>query len=118
MSVDTSDDQILTEKLAFADLVGWSRERPAWQQDALRRLILNDELSEQDIDELTTIYSDPKSPSEPLSVAHLSNQTDNSDPIALLEIKNPTGINALAADQKLEFAPSGLTIIYGDNICG
>jgi energy-coupling factor transporter ATP-binding protein EcfA2 len=118
MIVATPDDQIFTEKLAFADLVGWSRERPAWQQDALRRLILNDVLSEHDIGELTVICSDPKSPSEPLSVSHVSNQSVNSEPIALLEIRNPTGINALATDQKLQFAPTGLTIIYGDNGSG
>jgi energy-coupling factor transporter ATP-binding protein EcfA2 len=33
-------------------------------------------------------------------------------------VRAPKGINALAADQSLEFAPQGLTIIYGDNGSG
>jgi hypothetical protein len=31
----------MTETTAFQELVKWSAERPAWQRDALRRLIQN-----------------------------------------------------------------------------
>jgi hypothetical protein len=33
----------------------WSQDRPAWQRDALRRLVLHDELSNDDISALTDI---------------------------------------------------------------
>ncbi|MBI4239125.1 MAG: hypothetical protein HY696_12030 [Deltaproteobacteria bacterium] len=31
------------------ELVEWSQDRPAWQRDALRRLVLNGDLSDDDI---------------------------------------------------------------------
>ncbi|MCK7494456.1 MAG: hypothetical protein MZW92_27190 [Comamonadaceae bacterium] len=31
------------------ELLDWSRERPAWQRDALRRLVLAGELSDDDL---------------------------------------------------------------------
>ena len=111
-------EEILTEKSAFADLIAWAADRPAWQKDALRRLILNDELAASDIVELTSICMDPKAASQPVTAAHIAADGASGEPIALLGIENPTGVNALAADQKLEFAKSGLTVIYGDNGSG
>jgi hypothetical protein len=37
------------------EILTWSKDRPAWQRDALRRLVLSGELNEQDIRELTDI---------------------------------------------------------------
>jgi energy-coupling factor transporter ATP-binding protein EcfA2 len=37
------------------EILEWSYDRPAWQRDALRRLVLNGELSDDDIDALTDI---------------------------------------------------------------
>jgi hypothetical protein len=34
-------EEVLTEKATFAELITWSKDRPRWQQDALRRLALN-----------------------------------------------------------------------------
>ena len=42
----------------------------------------------------------------------------HSDPISLISIENPNDINALPSDQKLQFEPIGLSIIYGDNGSG
>jgi hypothetical protein len=53
----------LSEKTAFAELIAWAKDRPKWQQDALRRLVLNDVLTEEDIDDLTGICLDPKAAS-------------------------------------------------------
>ena len=110
--------EILTEKAALAELVTWAKDRPKWQQDALRRLILNDVLTDTDIDDLANICLDSKAPSQPITSAHVAAEGTSGEPIALLRIENPTGINALASDQKLEFAKDGLTVIYGDNGSG
>ena len=40
------------EAQALADILGWSKTRPAWQQDALRRLCEKDTLSSDDLNEL------------------------------------------------------------------
>jgi hypothetical protein len=37
------------------EILEWSYDRPVWQRDALRRLVLNGELSDNDIDVLTEI---------------------------------------------------------------
>ena len=113
----TSEDT-LTEKLAFADVLAWAAPRPAWQRDALRRLVQNGTLGSADIDELAALCLDPTLPHEPISDAHVSSQGAVGEPITILRIENPTGINALASDQKLEFAKDGLSIVYGDNGSG
>ena len=113
-----SIEDILTEKMAFAELISWAKDRPKWQQDALRRLVLNDVLTEEDIDDLVGVCLDAKAPSVSITSAHVAAEGASGEPIALLRIENPTGINALAADQKLEFAKDGLTVIYGDNGSG
>ena len=113
-----SGEDTSNEKTAFAELIVWAKDRPKWQQDALRRLVLNDLLTEEDIDDLVGICLDPKAPSQPITSAHVAAEGASGEPIALLRIENPTGINALAANQTLEFAKSGLTVIYGDNGSG
>jgi energy-coupling factor transporter ATP-binding protein EcfA2 len=119
MSVVTSpNEDIMTEKAAFADLVAWAKDRPRWQQDALRRLVQNDELTDSDFEELAELCLDSKLPFQPFTQAHVAAEGASGDPVALLRLENPKGVNALANDQKLEFAKEGLTIIYGDNGSG
>jgi hypothetical protein len=115
---NAASDETLTEKQAFADLLAWSASRPAWQRDALRRLVQNGKLVDQDIEELVTLCLDPVLPSQPISAAHVSSQGAIGEPITLLRIENPVGINALAPDQTLEFGEGGLSIVYGDNGSG
>lgn len=112
------DEDIMTEKAAFADLVAWAKDRPRWQQDAIRRLVQNDELTESDFEELAEICLDPKLPFQPVTHAHVAAEGASGEPVALLRLENPKGVNALANDQKLEFAKEGLTVIYGDNGSG
>lgn len=111
-------EEVLTEKAAFAELIAWSKDRPRWQQDALRRLALNNTLTNEDIDNLVSICLSPKETSEPIASAHLLGEKGSDEAISLLRIEDPTGINALATDQTLEFAKNGLTVIYGDNGSG
>lgn len=115
---NAASDETLTEKQAFADLLAWSASRPAWQRDALRRLVQNGKLDDQDIDQLVMLCLDPALQSAPISEAHVSSQGVLGEPIALLRIENPVGINALAPDQALEFGKGGLSIVYGDNGSG
>lgn len=116
--MDDVAEDVLTEAAAVAELVTWVSERPVWQRDALRRLVLKDELDETDIAELTIICLNPKSPSDPITTAHSGDTAASAEAVSLLRIEKPTGINALVSDQTLTFAPKGLTIIYGDNGSG
>jgi hypothetical protein len=113
-----TSEETLTEKLAFADVLAWAAPRPAWQRDALRRLVQNVTLDSADIDELAALCLDATLPHDPISDAHVASQGAVGEPITILRIENTTGVNALAPDQKLEFAKDGLSIVYGDNGSG
>ena len=55
--------QIQTEADALRDILSWSQDRSVWQRDALRRIVLEGELSDNDFDELTALCKDSSLPS-------------------------------------------------------
>ena len=104
------------------EILEWSRERPMWQRDALRRLVLNNELSDEDISSLTEICKSSHGLAEqqitdPLATEHMPEGTTGAAPVSLVSIFHHRGVNALAEDQTLTFGP-GLTVVYGDNGAG
>lgn len=104
------------------EILDWSYERPVWQRDALRRLILSSHLSDTDILDLTNICKGSKGLSElregkPLTSSDLPQSTSNSAPVSLVSIFHHYGVNALAENQTLKFSPK-LTVVYGDNGAG
>jgi energy-coupling factor transporter ATP-binding protein EcfA2 len=106
----------------LAELLEWSQDRPPWQRDALRRLVLNEDLSDDDIRALTDICKSAHGLAEqqeivPLTKEHVPEKTAGSAPVSLVSIFHHRGVNALAEDQTLKFAP-GLTVVYGDNAAG
>jgi energy-coupling factor transporter ATP-binding protein EcfA2 len=104
------------------EILEWSHDRPAWQRDALRRLVLNGELSNDDIGALTKICKSAHGLAErqdidPLTKEHVPVNVAGSGPVSLLSIFHHRGVNALAEDQTLRFGPH-LTVVYGDNAAG
>jgi hypothetical protein len=104
------------------EILEWSYDRPAWQRDALRRLVLNGELSGDDIGALTAICKSAYGLAEQpditsLTKDHVPVKTAGSVPVSLLSIFHHRGVNALAEDQTLRFGPH-LTVVYGDNAAG
>jgi len=55
-------------------LLDWSQDRPAWQRDALRRLVLNGDLSDDDIRTLTDICKSAHGLAEPQDIAPLNKE--------------------------------------------
>lgn len=108
--------------VVLEEILSWSKDRPAWQRNALRRLVEKGELAEDDILDLTeickSIYGlvDPRE-CEPLDVRHLPETDAAHGAVALDSIFHYRGVNALAEDQTLKFGPQ-LTIVYGDNGAG
>lgn len=87
------------------EILKWSLDRPAWQRDALRRLVLNSELFDEDIDALTEICKSGHGLAEqtdtvPLGNEHVPDQTAGA-PVSLVSIFHHRGVNALAEDQTL-----------------
>lgn len=104
------------------EIVQWSQERPAWQRDALRRLVLNGELFDEDITALTDICKSSHGLAEqrdiaPLTKEHVPDKTAGGARVSLVSIFHHRGVNALAGDQTLKFSPN-LTVVYGDNAAG
>ncbi|MBS1939375.1 MAG: AAA family ATPase [Bacteroidetes bacterium] len=104
------------------EILDWSHDRPVWQREALRRLVLNSELSDEDIRALTEICKSAHGLAEqqeiaPLAKEHIPDNTAGAAPVSLVSIFHHRGVNALAEDQTLKFAV-GLTVVYGDNGAG
>lgn len=118
MSVVNNPSTPLNEKAALTDLVRWAEKRPAWQRDALRRMVTGENINEQAIEELTELCLEPTRAHIPIAQSNVVAEASTAEPISLVSIKNATGINALASQQELSFEPNGLTVIYGDNGSG
>jgi energy-coupling factor transporter ATP-binding protein EcfA2 len=104
------------------EILEWSQGRPMWQRDALRRLVLNGEHSDEDISSLTEICKSAhglaeQQETDPLAKEHMPDRAAGAVPVSLVSIFHHRGVNALAENQTLNFAP-GLTVVYGDNGAG
>ena len=107
-----------TETSALAEILQWSKHRPEWLRDALRRLMASGELSDRDIDELEELCLGNGGGGLPLAEEHIAPQRVTGKPVAITGLRDPVGVNALVSGQSLKFAASGLTIVYGDNGSG
>jgi ABC-type hemin transport system ATPase subunit len=113
-----TDPKVTTEAEALQEILTWSKDRPAWQRDALRRLVTQGELSPNDIDQLSLLCKDTTLKYEPLVEGHISAQRTGAPTVSLKNIRDVQNVNALAEGQSLTFIPKGVTIIYGDNGAG
>lgn len=108
---------------ALDEILTWSASAPAWQRDALRRILTSSDLTDADIGELTELCKLPHGLSsltaqaDPLSPNHIPAPSD-AGAIAVISITHISDVNALAPNETVSFAPNGLTVIYGDNGAG
>lgn len=106
----------------LAEILAWSADRPAWQRDALRRLISNGALQPEDVDDLFDLCKadrglSPRRPATPLASSHIASAAACGAPVTLVELTHQRGVNALAEDQQVNFG-SQLTVVYGPNAAG
>lgn len=108
--------------VVLEEILNWSRDRSAWQRDALRRLVERGDLADDDITELTEIckgqfgLAEPQT-GDPLDARHLPSKDAARGAVSLDSIFHHEGVNALAQDQTLRFGQR-LTVVYGDNGAG
>ena len=106
----------------LTEILQWSMDRPAWQRDALRRLVTKGDLDESDIQELTNLcksrhgLGDRTRPA-PLDSTHLPQTDARNKPVLLESLTHHSGVNALAQNQTVEFSRQ-LTVVYGANAAG
>lgn len=107
------------------DILGWSATLPGWQSDALRRLLTTEgALSKADCDELYAMLKrshglavDAASPI-PLNVSHLPGGTAQGSNLVLSALRDLQHVNRLSSSERLNFAPDGITVVYGPNAAG
>ena len=104
------------------EILDWSPRLPAWQRDALRRLVVGGELCDEDLRSLAAICKAEQGLAEPQAVVplapeHVPDEAEAGNSVSLHSIFHHRGVNALAEDQSLAFSPS-LTVVYGDNAAG
>lgn len=114
-------------RATLSDYVTWSQDAPAWQRDALRRLYSLSKLAPADLDELFILCRQPHNllaasetalTPQPLDASHVPATLNMAGAVALKSLGHTQNVNALADDQTLQFAETGLTIVYGDNGSG
>lgn len=110
----------------LTDILVWSTVNLLpWQRDALRRLFQKQTLDSQDMDDLYAMLKagrgipDTKNRQpNPLDQQHLPTQQAAATPVLLLAMRDLKNVNQIAPNQKLDFSPSGITVIYGGNASG
>lgn len=111
----------------LGEILKWSETTlPLWQQDALRRLFqANGELSTPDLDDLYALLKQAHKVSVedaptpvPLAATHLPTELKPGETLVLKKIRDLKHVNRLATKQEIEFAPDGLTVVYGGNGAG
>lgn len=83
------------------EILDWSAERPTWQRDALRRIVLNGELLPEDIDALTGICKGEhglteKATAQPLAKEHVPERGGAAQAVSLESIFHHKKLMAIA----------------------
>lgn len=107
------------------EVLSWAQGLPAWQSDAVARLLAKPALTSGDLDDLSALLRsahgipDPKNRTpKPLTADQIPVSAQVSTRVELRAIKNMRHVNAIAENQRLPFGAGGLTVIYGDNGSG
>ena len=121
MEHEDLDSSRTTFGSVYRDLLDWSALLPRWQQELLRRLLHQETLSPDDLDELSAAAvaetEQQDSLYAALSVSDLPSIAAREEPNTLVAIRNLRNVNVLREDQSLTFGPQ-LTVVYGDNASG
>lgn len=109
------------------EILKWSEEKLSlWQRDAARRLFQQG--SGLAVDDYAELYALLKAAHglpnsleltpEPLKATHLPPTLQVGEKVVLKAIRDLVHVNRIAPGQKLDFAPTGMTVIYGGNGSG
>jgi energy-coupling factor transporter ATP-binding protein EcfA2 len=102
-------------------IVEWSIDRPKWQRSVMQRLARGEILTDRSHAEIAELLcQNPSYEFGPELVASdlPSGGGPSSGQVSISGIRGLAHVNALLADQSLDFSPTGLTVVYGDNGSG
>ncbi len=109
-------------------IIEWAeKDLPAWQSDAVRRLLTQDILTEDDKNELFVMlkashglvdFKNKRVDPKPLKKGDISGAPKVAEKITLKSMKIISSVNAIPDGSNLPFGHEGLTVIYGENATG
>ncbi len=113
---------------ALNEILKWSVNRPEWQRDALRRIIVSGVIGQADLEQLNHLCrakqfpdksDQPDKQAHPLDESHIPPEPGLEHSVTLLSIGKLHGVNRIPSSQTISFGPTpGLTVIYGENASG
>lgn len=113
---------------ALDSIIKWAEENLLdWQSDAVRRLLLQEELTPEDKEEILRMIKERhgiKDPERPAPKPQLLKKGDvpgapqTTVKITLKALKDLQNVNAIPDGSSLPFAHKGITVIYGENASG
>ena len=99
------------------DIAAWASTRPAWQQQALYQLATGG--PEPDPATIAGELAEGREyKPQTLTEADLPGGTSSGSCVRLRAVSPLNHVNALRNGERLTFAPSGITVVYGDNASG
>ena len=117
----TSQPSTLSTQAINQDIFRWLTKRPTWQRNLFQRVVRNQAIDNSYIEQLVDLLVAgetviPETPT--LTIDELPQGGDTKESIAICSVGDLQGVNALLGGQTLEFSPTGMTIVYGDNGSG
>ena len=103
------------------DIIRWLEIRPTWQRNLFQRIARNITIDDRYIERLVdslVANKDVDLENPALTINELPQGGDTEESIAICSVGNLQGVNALLGGQTLQFSPTGITIVYGDNGSG
>ena len=101
-----------------SELVKWAGNRPGWQRHVLSRLAQGETLGAADHRAIAERLAAGDDGPQATLTLDAATERETSSAVGLVEIAQTVNVNALAAGETLTFAPTGLTVVYGDNGSG
>ena len=117
----TSQASTLSTQAINQDILGWLEKRPIWQRNLFQRIVRNITIDDRYIERLVdslVANKDADLENPPLTINELPQGGDTEESIAICSVGDLQGVNALLGGQTLQFSPTGMTIVYGDNGSG
>jgi len=117
-----------TPASALHEILKWAANRPDWQRDALRRIVVKGGINETDLKELDRIChvkhgadasKEPAVVAAPLAGTHLPSAPGSLGSVSLVSIGDLKNVDRLPSGEIIPFgAVPGLTIVYGNSGTG
>ena len=117
----TSQPSTLSTQAINEDIFRWLETRPTWQRNLFQRIVRNITIDDRYIERLVdslVANKDVDLENPALTINELPQGGDTEESIAICSVGDLQGVNALLGGQTLQFSPTGMTIVYGDNGSG